>query len=283
MAVNPRLVAVSEMTKSAGLITWWRLSGSVSLETLANRWQGDQKLLPNPVSDSVALHRAMRHYEARDVFLDKMPRMTGYAVVHVRHSKPGPLGVPQDPVYETRLKVWIDKQEQLQCTDLSELKPLYARYQECAQRLEAVELSTWLIKMADHYKSVRLRDGGGIYFVPETHVDAWRHVAQLIEHASQSTIYEVPAVRSEKAVEAILAAVVSEATSQVESISKMLGDSDESPLGRRALISRQKACSDILSKVAHYESLLGTRLTDLRGMIKALEGRLVEALLVQDA
>ncbi len=289
MQSNAKLIAVNEMSKSAGLITWWKLGGSVSLQTLQEKWDGDQSVLPRAVSEQAAMQRAARKLfedHAKGRFIEKLPKTQGFAVVRTEHAEPVVGEAPPDPTYVTEMKVWLDDDDELQCRintssygQPSEVrKQIWDAYNKALDQLDAADISTWLIRQAEANQSVRLREGGGIYFVPEDRVERWHKVSALIEASCYgASVYEVPAVRSEKAVEAILAALVAEATQELERIGKELS---EQPLGKRGIMTRQSACSGILKKLTHYETLLGAKLTDVRGSVTALEGRLVEALMV---
>jgi hypothetical protein len=291
MAKNAEVIAISEMSKSAGLITWWKLGGEIDLDSLAAAWRTaglSEEALPLQSSPTVALRRALERLFVKPNQGVDLQRIApkgrspgGFAVV--RFSQEDSEDALQDLVFNTKFKVWLeDGIVNVACNERSKdelRRAIWQAFQEEQQKVSAHDLSAWLVRRVEAVGAVRLREGGGVYFVPDTRVQVWRTIAAVFESVSTSTIYEIPAMRSSRAVTAILDALVAEAQHEA---ARMNGELDQAALGERAIASRQESCKALLSKVAEYEKLLGTKMEALHGMLGVLQSRLIEAALVAE-
>lgn len=287
------VIAVSETTAATGLITWWRLHGSIDLDELSEAWRSvglDAEDLPGHTSTAVALRRALgklfvkAHVDLQRIAATKT-RPGGFAVVQMSQVDAG--DAIQDPHFETLLKVWLDDgivhvsstRRTTEGETLQLRRMVWDAFQEELQKADAHDLSPWLVRRVGAVNGVRLREGGGVYFVPETQAARWRKVAAVLEGVSDSSVYEIPALRSDRAVSAIIDALVSEAQQEV---TQMNADLDQASLGARALSSRTDSCASLILKVAEYEKLLGAKTGDLHKAMSALQARLIEARLVAE-
>jgi hypothetical protein len=143
---------------------------------------------------------------------------------------------------------------------------------------EVLNLSSWLVRMVYSTHAVGLRDTGGIYFVPRDGVDEWKKLVGAIRAASAHQFFEVPALRSSEAVDAILDALITEAG---ESILKMEEQLTSDKLGEKALHGRVEKCDAMKSKIESYEALLGTNLDKLRERLDGLKANLAAAALLK--
>ena len=287
------VIAVSETTASTGLISWWRLRGSIDRQELLEAWSDagfDAADLPRHLGASVALRRALGQlFVKADVDLQRISatenRPGGFAVVQVSQVDDG--DAIQDAHFETLLKVWLEdgivhvsSTRRTEAEEVLKLrKMVWDAFQAELQKVDAHDLSSWLVRQVEAVNGVRLREGGGVYFVPETQTATWRKVAAVLESVSSSSVYEIPALRSDRAVSAIIDALIAEAQQEISRMNETL---DQISLGQRALSSREKACSDLIRKVAEYEKLLGVKVGDLHEAMSALQARLIEEKLVTE-
>jgi hypothetical protein len=119
-----------------------------------------------------------------------------------------------------------------------------------------------------------------VYFVPTDKVPMYRTMAQAIGKASQHRMFEVPALKSDEAVDAILDAVLREADYECTTLETVL---DTGSLGKRALKSKVAVCEAMRAKVAGYEALLGRSMTAVQDRIESLKAGVVAAALTLDA
>jgi hypothetical protein len=273
---------------TAGASTWWRLSGYVDVATLHNTWLHaglNPDWLPNAPSAATALRRSMRSHEARRLLARPLDGGEGWLLVRER------LAVDSDTAYEATplLRVSVNAAE-----DGADVSLLVEHTEELEQvalairnefgthldRLAPEDVSVWLSRMMVKLDAVALRDTGGIYFVPNGRVELLRAIAMVLRAVTAHVVYEMPAIKSEGAVEAILAAVESEA---VQAAKKMEGALSDGALGARGLANREEQCREVERKVAGYESLLGRSLDGLRERLEKLRANIAVAIMAARA
>jgi hypothetical protein len=155
-----------------------------------------------------------------------------------------------------------------------------ASYQRHLDNLVPSDISTLLVRFTESLDAVALRARGGFYFLPPVAVDKFRLAAQVIRSVGAHVCYEIPALRTESAVQAILAAVEREAADEIEAFEAVLSNTEAGP---RALKTQSKKCDRVATKVAGYEALLGTSLVELQERLSGLRSRLAEATLLAQA
>lgn len=84
---------------------------------------------------------------------------------------------------------------------------------------------------------------------------------------------EVPSLRSDEAVEAILAAVKEEVDRTYAQVEEDLGKG----LGSRALEGRVKVVADTLAKVERYGAILGRSVEDFTARLVPLQAQVMDA------
>src|SRR5581483_2410390 len=117
-------------------------------------------------------------------------------------------------------------------------------------------------------------DTGGVYFIPQQCVEKYRQMVNAIGAAADHSLFEVPALKSDEAVEAILDAVLREADSECTNMETEL---DAGALKKRALRARVGKCEALREKVETYEKLLGKSMPKVQERIENLKASVVEA------
>lgn len=275
MQVNG-VVAVTEGISTAGAIVWWRLSGSVDASRLRDTWEAEglaAHLLPDTPSASTAIRRAVNEQREARRLVRPLDGGKGFAIVLE--------SVTGDTLdYDVACKVRLDAVGRLK------VEPSYhpladavrADYEKHLTELSGQDISAWLVGLMSKVDGVGLRDTGGIYFVPRHGIDQWRQIARALREASHNTVYEVPALKSDEAVDAILDAISAEAAAEADSMEKDL----QTDLGQRALETRMGRCDSVEQKMTRYEGFLGRRLDELRGRIIDLRAQLTVAMVKVD-
>lgn len=274
------LVAVDSAVKTAGAVTWWRLAGEVNRDALRDSWvvNGlDAQQMPLPVPSEVSVLRyAMSTLAERRLLCRPLGgRGEGYALVREQAAPGGGL------VYGTLLTAQALADGTVGFSgggilSTDEYDALVARVRvEIRRRQENLsvnEVSTMLSSLVARVNAVRLRDTGGIYFVPHEDLHIWQRMIEALSDVSDHKVYELPALQTEKAVEAILAAVEAEAGAAVE---QMLGEvGDSGTIGKRALGTKVGRVESLVQKVQKYEALLGASMQGMKDKLENLRGTL---------
>jgi hypothetical protein len=92
-------------------------------------------------------------------------------------------------------------------------------------------------------------------------------------------LYELPALRSAEAVEAIMDAVLGEAKKVEE---ELTDDLAAGKFGARGLRNRVDRCEAAITKLGTYEELLGQNLASIKETFESLRANLVAAVLVAE-
>jgi len=273
------LMVVPEHQGRAGAVTWWRLQGDVDYATLERVWVEAGfavEDLPSPTSDSVALRRALERYRDSKTLVRPHPT-GGFSVVDELYDEES-----EELDYTTRFTAWIDYEAQSLLFDREVddeiADAIVAAFEEQRGRLSASDLSSWMVRRARALSAVALRDTGGIYFIPEPTAPTWSAFADVVAQVSASRVYELPALKTERAVEALLEAVIAEAAEETRKLEEALDAADEHTA--RGLKGKASRCKAIADKLRLYEDLLGVRMPNISERVTELDARIVEATLV---
>lgn len=258
---------------SVGAFVWWALSGPLSLEKLKEAWSDELKdmPLPEPPGSSTALRRAVLEQQSkRRLARPLADDRTGYALVDETNDPEKALS------YSVEVQAWLEdgklllKPEGHALTD-----PLKSSYEKHLWTIGADDTRHWLSSVVlPRVLHLRLREGGGVYFVPNTYIRIFRLVVGAIKHASAHRIFAVPAQKSEDAVEGILESIQNETAYEVERMKKELQEGD---LGIRAITSRLAKIEEQIRKTGKYEELLGKKQPDIQKVLEEMKAHLVEA------
>lgn len=274
------VVVPESVRESAGSVTWWSLVGNVNAARLQSAWIDAgyaESDLPSLPSEQVALRRALRQYEGNHRLIRSLPD-GAFAVVQERFVD---VDGRSDVEFETVFKAWVDSGCAVVDTDNGEVEDAVdILFEKAKLTYEAQDLSSWFVSRVEEAQAVALRDRGGIYFVPEHTARAWSKFADLIKSVSACRIYEIPAMRNARAIEAVLDAMVREAQSVSDAMAEEL---DRGSLGVRALDRRRARCDEMAAKIASYESLLGVKLDQIRESFELLQARAAQAITALEA
>lgn len=277
MTAAGQIIAVPD-AEVAGAIVWWRLQGDTELQELAEAWDRedlDPDHLPRPPTPRRALARAVRSQQGPRRLARPLGGHRGWALVD---ESPG----DEDLEYRTLLTARLDGLvlSVRGSVDVVARETVSSAYAHYTSVLTTRDVSQWLSALIQQVSAVSLRGTGGIYFVPRDQLDEWRRAAGALRAASDHQVHEIPALRSEEAVAAVLDALSREADRHLAGIE---GDLDCEDLGAKALRTRAARCDRLREKVETYEQLLDRSLEQLRGRIGGLKAGVVAAALLAEA
>ena len=294
--VNPLdVVAVPEdLREAAGLIVYWTLSGLVDLQDLAERWKADgmpEDVLPQPPSLEEVLRRAaqaavpdsrrmfIRPLKARGAWemVSELVEVNGGGKERLKHTAEITGAVRRDKGCDPVVLL-----EDVRAGSPVEAHPLLAviRANVVAYTgtLTVSDISGWLVGCAGQLcAGVPLRDRGGLYFIPRDRIGVWRKVAAAVTAAGPHRCYEIPAMKTAEAVEAILVSVRKETEAAMGEIEAYLAKGEVSTKGKNAYT---RAAEEMGQKVEHYAALLGVSLNDMLERLVGLKGAVVAAKLI---
>jgi hypothetical protein len=275
--VNKDVMAVVD-GKEAGAMVWWDLSGGADPTALKLAWEAeglDVAWIPEPPAPQVALRRAVHLMREKHRIPRPLEGRKGWSLV-----KETATGDRLD--YSQNVTVTVDPTGQLKIEppdhDLAGI--IRSTYQGCTETLDNTDLSELLIGFTSSLLALALRERGGFYFLPPAKVETFRAAARALKRATGITCYEVPAMRSDGAVAAILAGITSEVLQKVGDLTATL---DQGEAGERALQTKVKSCQRTEEKLTVYEELLGKSLDHLHQQLELTRARLTEAVLLAES
>lgn len=272
--MNQDIVAVLD-AQAAGSVVWWSLAGCAQHAQLAEAWRrwGVVALrLPGPTSPEVALHRAVQAQLDKHRLVRRLGK--GWAIVDEQeHAQDG-------LKYKVELQVSLNEvgRPTFKIPDEHARKiadEVTARFVTELDLLDTSDLSKTLVDGLTALRALCLRERGGAYFVPREGVPEWRKIVGAINEANPGTrVSEIPALRSNEAVAAILESLSDEVHAETVNMTNEL-----TSLGKRGLISRQGRCKELLGKVTLYEKLLGQKMCALAERVESLKAEIASAIL----
>jgi len=276
MPNNHEIVVTENLGSACGAVTYWSLSGTCDSDQLAAAWEAaglNKKLLPALPSPSVAMRRALGELSERRRLVRPMAGHRGLALVRENASE-------EDLAHDIELRAKVNAVGRLQVSppDHPLAEQLRAAYGRHLNELSHQDVSGWLCRMVHEVHATPLRESGGFYFVPPgEQLETWRKMTNALGSCSAHQVFELPAMHSEQAVRAVLAAVTREAAAEAAAMEAELAA--EESLGRRALQTRERRCQAMVSKLGAYEGLLGGMLDDLKDRLGDLQAQIGAAAL----
>lgn len=321
--MTAKVIAVKDIpADQAGAIVYWSRSGSVDARSLDIEWTNrglDPALLPSLPSPEAALRRAVldqtgvidrgsrRRREARlktggfalydvldygkrkgtDADRELAPEEAERAAADLRftvlvRAKIGEGGELQlDAHPDLKTDADIDRAQGL-------IGRIHEAYFAISEKLSPEDMSDFTVRMLSRQQALSLRNSGGIYFVPRAMLGDWKLMSAAIVAASENRykLYEIPALISEEAAQALFDAITTEAEAEASELEKELSAhyADEAnALGKRALDTRLNRLLAMREKVSTYEELLGKQLTTIADRLESVRAGITQAKAAIDA
>jgi hypothetical protein len=289
MGAAATIIAMPDMGENtSGAIAYWRLSGAIDYDDLEQAWTKralDPKLMPSPVTPGTALKRTMQTFKDSSVLVRPLrEEREGFVLVHEQYVNGRPsytngmevsLVAQMDGTYDLNIANVADE------ISAGEVTSVFATWRRQLGILTQSDISSWLVHLVRTVDAVRLRDTGGIYFIPRYMLPLWDTYVAAIRESSSSLVFQIPAMKSDEAINAIVDAMTNEAQEAVEAMAKEIDTWGEEP-NKRAVNVRTERLRVLEEKLGKYESLLGVKLDELRGQVGEVGARLAEAALMAD-
>ncbi|GAF81743.1 unnamed protein product, partial [marine sediment metagenome] len=227
---------------------------------------------------TVALGRACWSMNSRSTFTRQLAGRSGYAIVKELCDDDGEMH------YEVLIEAMLDESKQHlvlrqpngQVNIDSMLSTLRLAFDKAQCTLTNNDISAWLTKLTVQAHAVSLRDTGGIYFLTRDEMADFRVWTTTLSGCTAHRVFEVPALNSEEAIEAVLDAITRESETLLDSLTTELDNGD---LGKRALRTREGRCSAMSSKLEAYAGLLGPRLDAINARLEDTRAEVVACVL----
>lgn len=276
--MKPNVVAIAgKIPEHAGAVIWWRLSGDVDIGELTKNWTLPKKLLPKVASPKVALTRAVGDLKEKDRFIRRFKgEEGGYVIVNEKKDDVKIMN------FEVQCHVYLDDSYRIVIDPMKHhlRKTIQQSFERHQTLLEARDIGHWLsTKVTDALKAVSLRDTGGVYFVPHGSLPMLKKLTTVLKKCTDHVLFQIPALKSDEAVAAIVDALLREAAAEAKSVEDAI---DTRTLGPRALKGKEAQCKTMIEKLASYEEFLGKSLDKMRDRLTKLASAAMEASMAAD-
>lgn len=276
--MNIDLIATDAEAGTVGTIIYWRLRGPISSKMLSSVWGSlpeSASLLPSATSPQRALRIAVDTVAGKRLLVRPNPK-GGWALVSETVTEDQALS------HLVLLTVQItDGELEFHIHPAGEPFKAHVKdaYAVALGRLSASDFSAWLTHkvLIGELQATALRPNGGIYYLPAFSVARWEAIREALGDVSSHEVFEIPAMRTDSAVEAILESLNEEATASMD---QMFADL-EGELGKRALKTRAARCEAVQKKVAGYAKMLGVSLDELSARSTELRRAITVATLTE--
>lgn len=152
------------------------------------------------------------------------------------------------------------------------------RFNDEILRLGTAEQSAWLTALVKGpFRGVSLPGGAGHFFVGPQEIRVWRALKPILAPWGVR-LHEVPAMRSEQVMEAVIEGLKEHIAKEQEELEKDLVAfcSAKEEKGRRvqqrSVQNRQARVATALERIERYEKLFETKLDELRASMEVLKG-----------
>ena len=280
MTSMPNLIAVQDSNiQTAGAIVWWKLRETTDVLKLSDAWQAaglDVDLLPPVPTAANALKRAMKSLvDHRRLVRPLGDDIDGYGIVDETASA-------NDLDYRVRCTAKVDALGNvvIEPPTFEHAATLMSAYRDAGASIARNVIGGWLAELAAKCHAVSLRSSGGIYFIPRAQVHQFRTWVDVFAHATENVVFEVPALRSDEAVSAILDALQTETSAEMDLITAEIASGE---LGKSALHTRETRCEGLRNKLRSYAELLGSHLDGISTALDSTKANVVAAAMMADA
>lgn len=265
----PSEVVVAEEAQATGVLTWWELEGELDPERLKEAWfaarlppvflpkkQTQMRLLSQFLNREIESHM-FANIVASDT-LEVESRFVGTADYGrtLRHIKLFQITQKLDAISVAL----IDKSEET----TQFVQDLVGKINNGAlNMLSPNNVSAWLISLATNdLRGLSLRERGGFYIVPKTHMELWRCMRDVIHTVSAHKIRTLPIMACDEAIEIVLKALRDDTAKALADYAMILKRPPED-LRIKQLQKMEETLKLQSTKIESYAKLLNTDMSEL--------------------
>lgn len=275
-------LVVTPDSEVCGTIVWWRLSGRVQFTSFQEAWVAaglSPELLPSMASNRVCLRRLANRLARPG---EDVRSLDGGWAICTAATAEGEESTAEHVRARVRSAVKLHEGE-LFIRGETDPDTALALFREEQSSLASEDVSSWLTDWMTHLDAVRLRDTGGIYFVPRTRRSELEAGLGVFRATTSHVVSAVPAMSTAEAAAAFLDAMHLEAENAAKELADRLAQLDTNPAGPRHLTTRLRQLDATLLKLSRYEKLLGGQLDAARDTVVEAKARLSTVILTLQA
>lgn len=268
------------ISAAGGVVTFWSLSEYSRLADLQTGFAsaGLADAAPIGTHPSAALKGALAtvYHDAR--YLIRPLKRRGYCVAEETRGDG-----QNDWKQIASAAINEDGTLDISGTDWTTAHSIREAFDAHQQLVAAGQLSGILSRLAQGtFHGTALRPSGGIYWLAQERLPAWRAIGAAVEAAAtkSSAVYLIQHDLTPEAIRAVQDAIFAEITGEADKLQAAINAGD---LGERGLRGRENDARALAKKVAEYEQILGASLASLHEVCQAVETSAAEAIILAAA
>lgn len=263
--VGEMKLAATGGTGSNGVTSFWNDIERAQFPQVRAAWIHaglDEKLLPAPPEPEPALRAALKVCGQAKAKVVKRPgKGQGFVLVDLKRFDDRNL-----PMANNRIVARVVGEDLILTTEGgapstdSDCERIRGEYAAIRREISRAQLSAWLTGLVESCEGIRLRDGGGLYWVKKSRVAEWSRYCEAIQDGTGARISRWPTYGSDDQVIADIIASFEEkvatrvATWHAEMAKSLSG---EEVLGPEALENRAAAMGALLGEIAGFADEVG--------------------------
>lgn len=257
-------MSIDKSVKFNGQTVFWSLRNGTHLSKLKEGFEsiGRGDLLPEVQNDSQVLKRAIsKNFPGRNKVIRPLKGVAGFAILDETEVLDS--AGQKDLDLSTELRIAISGNVILaNPSDHPKVSAIGMDYLYEKDRITAAKLGGVLVTACSQLSGIPLRPRGGFYWMPNSSVDEWEEVVNVVEQANpQNSIWRMKTTTDEDTVDAVCDSLIIEVEKQLEVLSESLHSEE---LGKRALKTKQNTAIELKGLVSRYEGILGKTLKSLK-------------------
>ena len=252
----------TESLRLDGIVTYWSTAAFTELQPLTAHLiaAGFANFIPEARTGPAALRDALEEvFPTRNFKVEPLSTKSAFEIVQVER------GLTRNTWYH-QYRVAIDDQKQVEVSpyDWDVADKIVAAFNRHLGLVTPAAVSKSILSILESYRGTRLRPQGSIYWLPETYLERWRELAAELEkvpcYKGQNRIYVIRHPMDADSMRAVRDGIVAEITSEAK---RLHDEVTSGKLGERALLHREEDILALREKIAIYEDLLSTGLSEL--------------------
>jgi hypothetical protein len=253
-----------EQVDSVGIIVTWTGSGEADLVAVSDAFAkvGMGELAPKARSLREALKAALvAQYSKKNRRVAPTPR--GYEVVEEVANEDGLTNS-----HRHVMSAWVEKHaasggEVIRCDDAALFADLSEAVEACKKRVEGAVVAESLVDVAQKkLHGMKLRDGGGVYWLPKSNVGTWFTLTDALESIRGGiTTRPFTVSGDDRTIKSVVESGISKVEAAVNEVYEKIAAGQ---VGPRALKTAAETVAALAEQVTTWEETLGASLEALR-------------------
>lgn len=282
-----KVAATGDGESSNGKLSFWNDVARAEYAKVARAWEAaglDVSKVPQSPEPEVALRAALKVCGQAKAKVVKRPgRGEGFVLVDLKRFSAANMPVAMNRIVARSVgdDVLLTDEYGSPSTD-PDCERIRGEYRAIRCELSRSQFSSWFTGLIEECEGVRLRDGGGLYWVMAQHAERWERYCRAISEATGTSFENWPTYGTDQSVVAgVMRGIESEARRlakgiQDECIATI--DQTKDKLGVDGIETRRRLIGTFLGKVATFADQVGAPSAITLNLVRTVQTNLANVL-----